>query len=84
MLTAAQAGAKELLEKGTRLRLAHRCRACGRYRTNRRGTGLPCPLLRLVLTLPRRGDIILRTFHDFAALQPGLEPCEIEMDDQVI
>src|SRR6266481_5673276 len=23
-------------------------------------------------------DISLRAFHDFAALQPGLEPCEIE------
>ena len=29
-------------------------------------------------------DISLRAFHDFAALQPGLEPCEIAMDDQVV
>ena len=29
-------------------------------------------------------DISLRAFHDFAALQPGLEPCEIEMDDQAV
>jgi hypothetical protein len=29
-------------------------------------------------------DISLRAFHDFAALQPGLEPCEMKIDNQVV